>query len=93
MPETPTPGEIVYEAYAAHMPRVPMVTYIPPYGLLEVESRMAWEAAAQAVLTWAQTQQPGTAGWLTAHPPPPLSATQRQALDATLEAFGEEDAP
>jgi hypothetical protein len=50
MNDAPTPGEVAYEAYAAHMPRVPVVTYIPPYGLLEVEQRMAWEAAAQAVL-------------------------------------------
>jgi hypothetical protein len=48
----PTPGETAYEAYAARLPRLPFVTYIPPYGLLEVEHRMAWEAAAQAVLAW-----------------------------------------
>jgi hypothetical protein len=57
MPETRTPGEICYEAYAAHMPRVPVVTYIPPYGLLEVEQRVAWEVAAQAVRAMHNTRQ------------------------------------
>lgn len=46
----PTPGEVAYAAYVARMPRLPFVTYMPPYSMLEVGSRCAWEAAATAVL-------------------------------------------
>jgi hypothetical protein len=53
----PTPGEVAYETYASRMPQLPFATYIPPYGLLEVEHRMAWAAAAQAVLAMQQEEE------------------------------------
>jgi hypothetical protein len=57
MPDTRTPGEVAYDTYVARLPKLPFTTYIPPYGLLEVEHRVAWEAAAQAVLALREEEE------------------------------------
>lgn len=86
-PTPTTPGQLAYGAFYQtfgdrHAPL--------PWDQLGAPFQAAWEAAAFAVLGWAQAQQPGTAGWLKAHPPPPCGEDVRRALEATLEAFGED---
>jgi hypothetical protein len=56
MPETPTPGEICYEAYAA------LLLQLAPWGTVDFAQltafhQRAWEAAAQAVLALKEKEE------------------------------------
>ena len=51
MPDTPTPGQVNYEAWqAAMLERWPHLA-LAPWPLLPCEEQAPWEAAAQAVRT------------------------------------------
>jgi hypothetical protein len=50
MPDTPTPGQIAYDVYAAHL------LQLAPWGTVDFAQltafhKHAWEAAAQAAIT------------------------------------------
>ena len=53
MPDTrKTPGEVAYSVYIACL-RPDIATWTPPaYAGLDPANQAAWDAAAQAVLTW-----------------------------------------
>ena len=52
MADTPTPGQIAYEAYYRSHPFAECMDWT----MLSHESHAAWEAAAQAVLAWKEEE-------------------------------------
>lgn len=73
MPDTPTPGQLAYEACAAFWRGYGFgpQTHVA-WRALTPEQRGAWEAAAEAVLeAWVQAQtRLDSPAWLIAMPPP-----------------------
>lgn len=56
MTDTPTPGQVNYEAYCAVAPDVDPALPFVAWDELPPGDRHAWEAAAQAVLAWQAAQ-------------------------------------
>lgn len=53
MPDTPTPGQVAYEAWRADILGTRRPPDYAPWKALHPNQRRAWEAAARAVLTQA----------------------------------------
>jgi hypothetical protein len=57
MPDTPTPGEIAYEAYRLVVLPTAGRAHLPPWTHLPALSRAGWEAAAQAVMAMQEREE------------------------------------
>jgi hypothetical protein len=58
MPDTPTPGQLCYEAYwRSNAPKISAAMTAQIWYALSSRTHEAWEAAAQAVLAWKKEEE------------------------------------